>query len=352
LRIAIDATPLARREAGGLARYTSQLVAALAQGFPEDEFILVSDQPFDMPCTAKNLRAGSLPANPLDRRWWTFGLQRELKRQSVDLFHGVNFAVPFPATVPAVITIHDLSPWKTSGWVDAAWKARTARVRKRVPWMLRTGAARHIITPSEAIRNEVIRFFRVDPSRVSAVPLAAAAHFRPQPDGRAVRPYFLFAGMFEPRKNVAAVIEAWSAIHTEFDVDLVIAGPRREECLLPSARPGLVLRGEVSESDLATLYSGAIALVYPSQYEGFGLPVVEAMQCGTPVIISGDPALLETAGDAGIRTEDLYAAMRSLLEKPQLRAELRARSLTRAASYTWERTARETHIVYRSVLAA
>jgi len=291
----------------------------------------------------------------VERRWWTFGIQRELRRQVAVVFHGVNFAVPFPATVPAVMTLHDLSPWLTSAlapdWVDEAWRARTARVRKRVPWMIRTGAARHIITPSEAIRREVIRFFAIDPTRVTAIPLAAAAHFKPQPGAPTERPYFLYAGMLEARKNVTAVIEAWSALRNHFAVDLVLAGPWRPEYPMPSGLPGLISRGEVSENELAAIYSGAIALVYPSHYEGFGLPVLEAMQCGTPVIVSRDPALQETAGDAAISTDSFYEPMRSLIENPPLRAELRSRSLQRAAQFSWDRTARATHSVYRSMLA-
>ena len=155
MRIALDATPLVHAKTGGLARYTSQLATALAKSFPEDEFILVSDQTFEPPGDAPNLRAGKIPGNILERRWWSIGLSRELKRQSADLFHGVDFAVPLHASVPAVMTVHDLSPWSTDAWADAAWKARAARVRKRVPWMIRAGAARHIITPSEAIRREV-----------------------------------------------------------------------------------------------------------------------------------------------------------------------------------------------------
>jgi glycosyltransferase involved in cell wall biosynthesis len=248
------------------------------------------------------------------------------------------------------LTIADLSPWSTGAWVDDAWRARSARVRRRLPWLLRTGAARHIITLSEAIRAEIIRFFHLAPSRVTAIPLAAADHFRPQPADPAVRPYFLYAGMWEPRKNVDAVMAAWSAIRASFDVDLVVAGPRREEMPLPPGRPGLALRGEVSEEELAKLYAGAIALVYPSHYEGFGLPVLEAMQCGTPVIVSRDPALIETAGDAGLITDDICEAMRTILNHPHLRGELRAKSLTRAASFSWTRTARSTHQIYRSML--
>jgi glycosyltransferase involved in cell wall biosynthesis len=336
-----------------LARYTAQLVTALAQEFPEDEFVLLSDQPFELPCSAPNVRAASRPKSIWDRRWWSLGLQRELKRQGAHVFHGVDFAVPFPATMPAVMTIHDLSPWTNASWVDDAWRDRTKRVRKRTPWLIRTGAARHIITPSEAIRREVIRFFRIDSARVTAIPLAAAPHFRPQPpaDGR---PYFLYAGMLEPRKNVDAIIAAWSSLHAQSDVDLVLAGPHREETHI-APQPGLKRRGVVSEEELAVLYSGAIALIYPSQYEGFGLPVLEAMQCGTPAIISSDPALVETAGDAGIQEASaggLMQAMQSLLDNPTLREELRQRSLNRAAQFTWTKTARATHNIYRSILAA
>jgi len=119
-------------------------------------------------------------------------------------------------------------------------------------------------------------------------------------------------------------------------------------------RPGLEVRGVVSETELMTLYSGAVALLYPSCYEGFGLPVLEAMQCGTPVIVSEDPALVETAGDAGFRYESaggLSEAMASLMEDPELREELRRRSLQRAAEFSWDRTARATFEIYRSILA-
>jgi glycosyltransferase involved in cell wall biosynthesis len=360
LKIAIDATPLScglggSPPVGGLARYTSQLILSLAHAFPDDEFILVSDQPFALPCEAPNLRTGRRPDNLWERRWWTFGLQRELNRQAVEVFHGVNFAVPFPAIMPAVMTIHDLSPWVDAAWVTGEWRGRSARVRKRVPWMIRTGAASHIITPSHAIRREVIRFFRVDPGRVTTIPLAAAPHFRPQTQTPQLRPYFLYAGMFEPRKNVELIISAWSDLRARFDVDLVLAGPHREETPVAPHRPGLHSRGVVSECELAALYSGATALIYPSHYEGFGLPVLEAMQCGAPVIISTDPALVETTGDAGMQEAGqagLTQAMQSLLENPELRAEMSRRSLARAAQFSWDRTARATRDVYRSILAA
>lgn len=351
MTVALDATPLAGAPIGGLARYTSQLVEALARDFPADQFLLLSDQPFSLPCSAPNLRAGDPPHNLIERRWWTFGLPREIRRHSADVFHGVDFAVPFPPTVPAVMTVHDLSPWRTDPWVDPAWRARAARVRKRVPWMLRTRAAAHVITPSEAIRREVISFFHLDPARVTAIPLAAAPYFSPRPHTPA-RPYFLFAGMHEPRKNLAAILDAWTLVRQTHDVDLVLAGPHRDDFHLPPPQPGLHRRGIVSDDELATLYSGAIALLYPSHYEGFGLPVLEALQCGTPAIISHDPALIETAGEAAIATSDLRSAMQSLLDDPVLRATLKTRALARASHFSWQRTARATHDLYRRLLSA
>lgn len=364
MKIALDATPLVSSGksglsgggigvAGGITRYLLELLGALAQDYPEDEYVLLAERPFALPLDLPNVTAGSPSETLLDRRWWTFGLRRELRRQAADVFHGVNFAVPFPASIPAVVTVHDLSPWKKrseNSWVDSEWERRSARVRKRAPWLLRTGAARHILTPSEAIRREVIGRFGIAPERVTAIPLAASPRFRPTPESkRPAKPYFLYVGMLEPRKNVTSIVEAWSELRKSVEIDLVIAGPRRPEMPVPPAQPGLILRGEVPEDELPSLYSGAIGFVYPSHYEGFGLPVLEAMQCGAPVIISPDPALRETAGDAGIvaaSASQLIQAMQTAWKEQEI---WRSRSLARAALFSWTRTARATRDVYDNV---
>src|SRR5690348_13504980 len=128
MRVAIDATPLAL-SSGGLRRYTSELSRALSENFPHDEFILLSDQNFILPVTtAANLKRGGGPRSSLERRWWLWGLQRACSRARAEVFHGTDFAVPYIATRPSVLTLHDLSPWMNAGWHHAA-----ARIRKRTP---------------------------------------------------------------------------------------------------------------------------------------------------------------------------------------------------------------------------
>src|SRR6266851_397519 len=125
MRVAIDATPLTLTS-GGLARYTQELATSLASQFPEDEYVLVSDQRFPMPPGPANLKRGYDPRNALERRWWTWGLERELSRHAADIFHGTGYAVPYLARRPSVLTLHDLSPW-----MDPEWHAEAGRVRHR-----------------------------------------------------------------------------------------------------------------------------------------------------------------------------------------------------------------------------
>lgn len=342
MRVAIEATPLTL-SSGGLARYTAELSLALAREFPADEFILISDQPFRMPEGAPpNLRRGGGPRNAMERRWWLWGIAREMARLGADVIHGPDFAVPYIPRRPSVMTLHDLSPW-----MDKRWHRAAHRVKRRTPVLLDLGIATMVVTHTEAVRKQAIEFFRLRPDRVVAVPPAAASWMRPVPHA-AGPPYFLFVGTLEPRKNLPALLEAWRAMHRDHAVDLVLAGRRRADFPELREEPGLRILGEVSDADLPRLYSGALALVFPTLYEGFGLPVLEAMQCGAPVIASR--AVLEAAGDAAVYADsvgELAAAMRAAAESCGWAEEWRARSLARAAAFSWERTARETYQVYR-----
>ena len=347
MRVALDATPLGL-STGGLARYTGELAGALAGNYPQDNFALLSDQPFRMPePPRKNLCRGGPPRNALERRWWLWGAGRAMTRLGCDLFHGTNFEVPYVPQRPSVITVLDLSPWMNPAWHHAA-----DRVRRRTPPLVGMGIATMVITPTEAVRAQVIEHFRISASRVVAVPLGASPVFRPV-EARGSAPYFLYAGALEPRKNLHALIEAWRSVRRIHSVDLVLAGRRRADFAELDPEPGLRLPGEVSDAELARLYSGALAFVYPSHYEGFGLPVLEAMQSGACVFISRDAALREVAGDAGVSLDgvgDWVEAMCAAAGNPNWLQERRQASLARAREFSWDRSAHLTHVVYEEAM--
>jgi glycosyltransferase involved in cell wall biosynthesis len=328
-----------------LQRYTTELSLALAGAFPEDRYFLVSDRPFPMPAPAPpNLQRGRGPHNLLERRWWLWGLSRESQRLQADLVHGPDFAVPYLNQRPSVLTLHDLSPW-----MDPHWHHAAQRVRERTPVLLKLGLSTMIVTPAESVRAAAIERFGLHPSRIVAIPEAAPSWMRPVPCGPrpTAAPYFLFAGTLEPRKNLPLLVDAWREVRRRHPVDLVIAGRRRADFPPLDPVPGLHVLGEVPDDALPALYSGALALVYPSFYEGFGLPVLEAMQCGACVIASS--AVSEAAGDAAIFADSgprLVEAMLQALERPEWLAQFRDRSLRHAGEFSWERTARLTHEVY------
>ncbi len=297
---------------GGLRRYTEELAQALGS----DTVVL----------------------RPNGRFWWSLQLPWHLSRMGFDVFHGTNFEVPYLPVCPSVMTIHDLSPWRYPQWHHAA-----DRVRLRTPALLRLGLATMVITDTEAVRRDVIAEWRISPSQVVAIPIAAATHLRPS--GASMANYFLFVGTVEPRKNVPALIAAWRIVRRRFDVELWIAGRHRADAPSLAEEPGLRVLGEVGEADLADLYSQAVAVVYPSHYEGFGLPVLEAMQCGAPVIASEDAALVEVSGGAALHG-NMVEEMEALLSKPELRASLVTASLRRAADFSWAKTATLTRAVY------
>ena len=327
--VAIDGTPLTLTS-GGLRRYTEELTRTLQKNFPEDEFHLVSDQ--------LQLVSG------LDRRWWTVGVQRVMARLGCDVFHGTDFAVPYLPLRPSVLTLHDLSPWLNPSWHHAA-----GRVRRRTPILIKLGIATMLITPTEAVRTQAIEHFNIAPTRIVAVHSAAASNMRPVDTPAAPVPYFLYVGAIEPRKNVPTLIAAWQHVRSRgHEVDLVLVGKRRVDALPLPVHTGLRVLGEVDDQHLPALYSACVACVYPTEYEGFGLPVVEAMQCGAPVITSHDPAVTEVSGGAAIHTDagHLAEAMESLFTNESERGKRRELSLRRAGAFSWDKTAAATRAVY------
>ena len=319
MKVALDGTPLAG-PGGGIRRYVTELHAALVKEFPDDDFVVLSDQ------------LGSRPKG-WSRYWWMYGLNEQLG--GVDVFHGTDFSVPYVKRRPAVLMIHDLSPWRMAD-------GGNSRVGRRVPWLIRLRRYTLILTPSEAIKREVISRFGVAADVVVAVPLAASELFRPVEGQRGS--YFLCVGTIEPRKNLLTLLQAFRRVREvrpEAELLVVGRGSGVDE-------PGVRYLGEVPDSDLPALYSHARGVCYPSLYEGFGLPVLEALQCGARVITSRDPALVETGGEATTKVEALDVrtwaeAMLEAVPDPD-------QAIKRAAEFSWARTARLTREVYQEAI--
>ncbi len=297
---------------------------------------------------------------------WKFHSGAQSRRVSV--YHEPNF-LPLRFAGPTVVSIHDLS------WIrypETHPKERVAIMNRILPLALER--VQHVITDSEFIRREVIDEFGVPSDRVTTTLLAPRAMFKPRDETtRAAtlskynlqqRSYFLVVGTLEPRKNVETAVRAHAglpeAIRRRFP--LVLVGMRgwltsrlEGELKAPVERAEARPLGFVTDDQLADLYSGATALLYPSLYEGFGLPPLEAMACGTPVIISNVSSLPEVAGDAAVMhdpmdTDALQNAMKRLIDDRAFWLQKAAASLKQAALFSWERCAKETIAVYREAL--
>jgi glycosyltransferase involved in cell wall biosynthesis len=255
-----------------------------------------------------------------------------------------------------VLTIHDISFLDHPEWYSrsfcSVYGALVPRLARRV---------KHILTVSEFTRERIIEMLRVDRQRVTVTyPGIDPAFIAPREDEvvrtlarlGVAQPYVFALGAASPRKNLARLYEAWARLgSTVGEVMLVVAGAQRSSFAArgsATARNSSVLTlGEVQDADLPALYAGAMVFVYPSLYEGFGLPPLEAMSCGTPVITSNTTALPESTGDAALSVDPYDAtamadAMQRVITDLPLRAKLRQKGLDRAKSFTWDRTAQQT----------
>jgi glycosyltransferase involved in cell wall biosynthesis len=261
---------------------------------------------------------------------------RLLRRVRPGLAHFIH-ALPLSCPCPAVVTVQDLS-WERDPSVFGKWDLITFKifVRRAVR------KAERVFAISERTKRDLIELYRTRPDKIVVTPLAPDPDFRPAGEHDS---FLLFVSAIEPRKQPLDAIDAANAVGRK----LIVVGPAKDaELAAELERRGAEVRGYVPKEELVALYQRAACLVFPSRYEGFGLPVVEAMACGTPVVAAPEPAIQEVAGDAAIFTDDLAAGIRRALED---RDRLSAAGLARAKSFTWRETARLTADVYRSVLA-
>jgi glycosyltransferase involved in cell wall biosynthesis len=363
MRIGLDGMPLTELKTG-IGAYTFELARALAAQAPHDDFELVSPRPFlsaaIVDAKPANLSLVYSKPNALQRRWWTFGLPSYIRRTSLALFHGTNFELPLRGDCPTVVTIHDLS-WLLHSTTHEA--RAVLRARLRLPRMARR--ATMVITDSESVRGEVCERLEIDGDKVVAIPLAPQSGFGPVAPEVAVEvrkrlgiqdEFLLFAGTIEPRKNLITLVRAFEEVlrTTELRPQLVIAGKIgwKSKELLAQLSGQIKLIGYTPDADLRALYSSCRAFIYPSIYEGFGLPPLEAMACGAPVIASAVPSVTPAVARV-ISPTDVHGLARSIVElltDPRAREALSLAGQKHAAQFSWERTASLTREVYNETL--
>jgi len=316
--IVVDADVLGRNRTGE-ETYVLNLLRRLPQVAPDLELAAVTRHPELVP---DGVRAVSLPARLQEARM-AWSLPRLLRRLRPELVH-FHHALPLGWRGRTVVTIYDLHFERepaVMGLLDRiTFKLVVPRAVKR---------ADHVLAISERTKRDAIELYGVAPAKVTVTPLGVDPEFVPGPGGS--RDYLLFVGAVQARKDPLAALSAAQAV----GLRLVVAGPEKEPDVARALRTGGAdVRGWVSKDELAELYRGAAALVLPSRFEGFGVPVVEAMASGTPVVLSGDEALREVAGDAGVYADDgdFAAAVRRALEE---RDRYAAAALERARRYSW-----------------
>jgi glycosyltransferase involved in cell wall biosynthesis len=363
--------------ATGSGQYIQYLLPAMAALEPKIRFHSITPNGANIQCPTPNVRSYKTSDRFGHRLADVYKLwfeQVAFPRISVDrkanVAHVPYFASPARPRTPTVVTVHDLIPVLLPAYRGSA----LVRVYTR---LVAAGARRAdaIITDSESSKRDIVAHLKVDPQHVHVIPLAAGPQFQPaMPEAieyarsryRLPDRYVLYLGGFDLRKNVPTLLEAFAQLSRErpgpSEVGLVIAGqlPAADTDFSPNPRriaaqlgieESVVLPGWIDEADKPALYSGAELFVFPSMYEGFGLPVLEAMACGTPVVTSNRSSLPEVVGQAGLtvdpRTpEALAQAMASILGDDARRQAMRQASLVQAGHYSWERTARATIEVY------
>lgn len=350
----------------GIGRYVSNLARAMVEQLRGGEQLLVIRTPAQTRWELPPPRPGKVFW--LDSSVSPFGVSQQvaiprlLRMNGVRVYHSPYYLMPYFPGVPTVVTLYDLIPQLFPQVVSAR-----ARALFRITTQLALGAAKQVVTISEASRRDLLAAYGLDSARVTAIPLAPDPVMRPQTGAEIARVrekfglperFGLYLGINKPHKNLGRLLEAWERVQT--DAPLVIAGAwdaRYPEAKAKAA--GLDARvkflGPISNEDQPGLYAAATVFVFPSLYEGFGLPVIEAMACGTAVVCANTSSLPEAAGAAAVlfnplRVDEMTGALAQVLNDEGLRAHLQEKGLAQAQRFTWTRVAEETLSVYRALL--
>jgi glycosyltransferase involved in cell wall biosynthesis len=372
VRIGLDALLLEGRPGvrqTGLSRYETRLVEELAS-LDEDELVIYAQPEARQLGIAPEAAWRTPPrsvANPgLRIAWEQTGMAAQATRDRLDLLHGLAFVVPPLWRGPSVVTIHDLGFLKLSGHAPAR---RTAYLGAMTRISVRRAA--RVIAISEHTKQDIVDLFDIDPDKIDVTPLGVSEGLSPlAPRERAdfrerhglIRPTLLYLGTLEPRKNIPNVLRAFDLVAGETDADLILGGAEgwlteelHQVLNRMRWRERVRMTGFIPEAELRSWLSAADIFVFPSRYEGFGLPPLEAMACGTPVVASTSSSLPAVLGEDALLAdpddiEAIAGAIKQLLDDPVLAADLRRRGLRRAARFTWAETARLTRQSYRAAL--
>ena len=377
MKVAVDFTAGVRQH-GGVGRYTRSLVKALAReaasrGARDELTLLWAGPPrIDPPADWPRVRTRRLP---LPERWMTILWQRlrlplpaDALAGGADVFYSPDFTLPPLARAAAAVTVHDLSYLVQP---ETHFPPLRRYLEAAVPRALDRAA--RVFADSEQTRMDLSTYLSVPTERVEVVLSAADPMFRPaSPEALAAarrrhgidRPYLLSVGTIQPRKNLPAIFTALREL-VDGGRDLLLVHVGRPGWLYEPIYAALETSGvkervrfvAASDEDLVALYTGAVALVFPSLYEGFGLPALEAMACGTPVIASHAGSLAEVVGEAGIKVEPhdtsaIGAGVRRLLDEPDFRAQLIGRGYAQNARFRWESAARQVYDALASIANA
>jgi glycosyltransferase involved in cell wall biosynthesis len=362
-RVGIHAEPATHRIAGGVGAYVKHLVSELVSDGEWDFSLIVANQcltPRDW--STKGTVPARLPVPVRYGLWNYLGVPRI--RHELDVVHATGLAIPPAPNAALVATVHDLAVEHMPEVIPPLWRAIYRRG-------LRTAVSRAavICAVSDAVKRELMDRFDVGEERIRVTPEAPCLSIEDPRDERVLerlgldRPYILNVGTVEPRKNQTHLLRALAITDELKDVKLAIAGASgwgRRQVLEEIARLNLenrvVLTGQVTSEELAALYSRALAFAFPSLYEGFGIPLVEALSFGIPSVASSIPALIEVGGPAAVYVEpddaeQLSGVLAELAQDPVLRARLAADGPAQAARFSWKATAELTRAAYRQAVS-
>ncbi len=368
--VALDGRVLAGPPAG-IGYYTRSILAGLARSGRFRLVVYCHRPPHDVEDLATAGVEFVRLRSPIGWWWQQRTLPRRLRRdlrkgRGADLFWSPVATLPRELEIPSVVTVHDLTPLLFPYW--HSWRNRVT-FKRHLPASLDTAA--HIIVDSAATGADLERRFPWTGSKQSVIHLGVDPEFRPTDPSRiaairrsfgAEEGYALFVGTLEPRKNLPTLLDAWQQVQEKLPrtPPLLVAGGRGWRSGSVRRRlaraPGVRYLGRLPRKRMIEAMQGATAFVYPSLYEGFGLPVLEAMACGVPVVTSDRSSLPEVVGEAGFQVHPqhaskLAAAVRKVLEDEELRRRLSARGIARAATFDWDATVEATAGVFDRVLA-